>query len=362
MEKQIQTQVEILQDGHQFSEEEKLRVQEILKGIDVNDSQTAIIFGANAQKQVSEFNDKVIGLVKAKDSGETGAVLTELMFKVKEVNVDNLTEKQNPLGKLPFLGSLFNKAKKFFVQYEKISTHIERITAQLEGAKTSILSDIQMLDTLFSKNKDYLNELSLYITAGELKLLEIRETLIPELQQKADASKDAEDIQSLNDLANFAERFEKKLHDLKLSRTIAIQSLPQIRLIQNNNQILADKIQSSILNTIPLWKQQMVVAITLFRQKNAIKIQKEVTNTTNELLKKNSELMKQGSIEIAKENERSIIDIETLRKTHSDLIFTLEETLKIQEEGRVKRAEVEKELVKMEAEIKEKINNFSNRS
>jgi uncharacterized protein YaaN involved in tellurite resistance len=218
-----------------------------------------------------------------------------------------------------------------------------------------LLKDITMFDGLYGKNIDYIKEIDLYIIAGKMKLQEINETILPELKRKADASGDAIDAQKVQDIAQMANRLEKKIHDLQLSRMIAIQTSPQIRLIQNNDQLLVEKIQSSILNTIPLWKNQVVIAIGIYRQKKAVEMQKKVTDTTNELLKKNAEMLKQGTIDVARESERGIVEIETLKKVHGDLISTIEETLKIQQEGRVKRREAEGELVKIEGELKEKL-------
>jgi uncharacterized protein YaaN involved in tellurite resistance len=217
------------------------------------------------------------------------------------------------------------------------------------------MRDITLLDNLFEKNYDYLKELDLYIIAGEQLLAELDKTVIPEFKARAEKSQDPLDAQKLQDMQQFLSRFEKKLHDLKLSRMVSIQTAPQIRLIQNNNQLLVEKIQTSILNTIPLWKNQVIIAITLFRQKKSLSLQKEVSDTTNELLKKNSEMLKGSSIEIAKESERGIVDIETLQKVNTDLISTIEETLKIQQDGRQKRAQAEEQLKKMEGELKQKL-------
>jgi len=218
-----------------------------------------------------------------------------------------------------------------------------------------LLKDIALLDNMYEKNQEYLKNLDLYIAAGQIKLKELQEKTIPEMKAKADASNDPADAQKFQDLAMAVNRFEKKVHDMKLSRMIAIQTAPQVRMIQGSNQTLVEKIQTSILNTIPLWKNQIVIAITLFRQNKALKLQKEITKTTNDLLSKNAELLKQSSIDIAKETERGIVDIETLKKVNNDLITTIEETLKIQAEGRVKRAQAEKELIKLETDLKQKL-------
>ena len=217
------------------------------------------------------------------------------------------------------------------------------------------MKDITLLDGLYAKNLDYLRELSVYIAAGQMKLSELREKTLPELQAKAEASKDPMDAQRMQDFNQFLDRFDKKLYDLKLTRMVSIQTAPQVRLIQNSDQLLVEKIQSSILNTIPLWKNQIVIAISLFRQKKALDLQKEVTKTTNELLSKNSEMLKQGTVEVARESERGIVEIETLQKVNTDLISTIEETLRIQEEGRTKRQQAEGELARMEGELKARL-------
>jgi uncharacterized protein YaaN involved in tellurite resistance len=240
-------------------------------------------------------------------------------------------------------------------RYEKLSVQIEKITNELDKSRNQLMRDITLLDNLFEKNYDYLKDLDLYIIAGEQLLAELDKTVIPEFKAKAEKSQDPLDAQKLQDMHQFLSRFEKKLHDLKLSRMVSIQTAPQIRLIQNNNQLLVEKIQTSILNTIPLWKNQVIIAITLFRQKKSLSLQKEVSDTTNELLKKNSEMLKGSSIEIAKESERGIVDIETLQKVNTDLISTIEETLKIQQDGRQKRAQAEEQLKKMESELKQKL-------
>ena len=350
-----QTQeLEIFETKTGFQPEQEQRIKQIVNEINVNDSTFVIGYGAKAQKDVSQFSDKVLSHVTAKDSGEVGSVITELMLNIKEVDAENLLQKGG-LSSIPIIGSLFNKAKKFIAQYEKVGVHIERITQQLDKAQIQLIKDITMLDGLYERNKEYFQELNLYIEAGNIKIKEIREQMIPTLQEKAKVSNDPQDVQELNEMTQFVDRFEKKIHNLLLSRAITIQTAPQIRLIQNNNQVLAEKIQSSILQTIPLWKQQLVIALTLARQQNALKVQKEVTKTTNDLLLKNSEMMKQGSVEVAHENERGIVEIETLKTTQANLIETLEETLNIQNEGRRKREEAEAELQQMEKELKEKL-------
>jgi len=334
--------------------DQKQKVEQIMSQIDVNDSQSIIQYGVGAQTNISNFADSVLEQVKAKDAGEVGTVLTDLMLTVKKIDVDSLSS-ESMMSKIPLLGNLFDGAKKFVAQYQSIEHHIEEITDEMTKARMQLLKDVTLLDSLYEKNKEYLTELDVFILAGELKLKELQEKTLPEIKAKAEASNDTLDAQKVQDLSQMINRFEKKIYDLKLSRMIAIQSLPQVRLIQNNDQLLVEKIQSSILNTIPLWKNQVVIAISLFRQKKALEIQKEVSQTTNDLLTKNSELLKTSSIEVAKESEKGIVEIETLKKVHDNLISTIDETLKIQAEGKTKRAQAEVELQKLETDLKNKL-------
>lgn len=334
--------------------EQKQKVEQIASSIDINDSQGIIQYGVGAQTNISNFADNVLEQVKAKDAGDVGKTLTDLMLTVKELDVESLSS-ESFMSKIPLLGNLVSGAKRFVAQYQSIEHHIEEITDEMTKARMQLLKDITLLDALYDKNKDYMKELELYILAGEIKLKELQEKTLPELKAKAEASKDTLDAQKVQDLSQMINRFEKKIHDLKLSRMIAIQTLPQVRLIQNNDQLLVEKIQSSILNTIPLWKNQVVIAISLFRQKKALELQKEVSETTNDLLTKNADLLKTGSIDIAKESEKGIVEIETLKKVHESLISTIDETLKIQAEGRTKRAQVEVEITKLENDLKTKL-------
>lgn len=322
--------------------------------INIEDPSAITQYGVGAQKNIAGFADTILSEIRAKDAGYVGETLTELVVNIKEVGVDKLTSKGFVDG-VPILKRLAKAMRKFTARYNKLSTQIEKITSDLETARMNLLKDITMLENLFEKNIEYLDELDIYIAAGQIKLEEAKNEMLPKLQKQAEESGDPLDAQKVQDFAQFINRFDKKLHDLKLSRMISLQTGPQIRLIQNNNQTLVEKIQSSIMNTIPLWKNQIIIAISLFRQKKALEVQQKVTDTTNELLKKNSEMLKQGSIEVAKESERGIVEIETLKKVNSDLISTIEETLQIQEEGRVKRMEAERDLVKMEEELKTKL-------
>ncbi len=338
----------------QLAPEEQQKVTEIAAQIDVTDSQAILQYGVGAQSQISSFSDSVLDQVRAKDAGYVGEILTNLMVKVNDLDVDSLSERSF-ISKIPIIGHLANAAKKFIARYQKLSVEIEKIISELDKAKMQLLKDVTLLDTMYDKNLGYLKQLDYFILAGEQKLLELKEKILPELGKKAGQSGDPVDAQKVNDMNQMIVRFEKKLHDLKLSRMISIQTAPQLRIIQNNDQVLVEKIQSSILNTIPLWKNQIVIAITLMRQQKALKLQKEVTDTTNELLEKNSEMLKQTSLGVAKESERGIVDIETLKKVNKALIDTIEETIKIQQEGRQKRQQAEEELKGMERELKDKL-------
>jgi uncharacterized protein YaaN involved in tellurite resistance len=331
------------------------KIEDISKQINIEDSQGVIVYGVGAQKDISDFSETILQQVRSKDSGYVGDILTDMVLKIKDLKVDSLGNSQGVLSSIPILGNFINAVKKFIEKYEKLSVQIEKIIEELDKSRMTLLKDITMLDNLYDKNIDYLKNLDYYIAAGVIKLKELNEKVLPEMQANAEKSNDPVDAQKLQDFKQALTRFEKKVHDLRLSRMIAIQTAPQIRLIQNNDQALVEKVQSSILNTIPLWKNQIVIAISLFRQKKALKLQQEVTETTNDLLTKNSELLKQSSIEIAQENEKGIVEIETLKKVNNDLITTIEETLRIQAEGKAKRAQVETELVTLENELKSKL-------
>jgi len=342
----------VTMDG--LPEAEKNRVLAIKQGINFSDSQAVVQYGVGVQGKIADFADSILSEIRSKDAGTVGSSLSDLLVTIKDINVDSLGAK-SPLASIPIFGRLVDAARRFAQRYEKLSVQIERITNELEKARVQMLKDIVMLDKLFEKNWEYLHELDLFILAGKLALEDLRTTVIPGLQEKAKSSGDPQDTQKLQDATQFTDRFDKKLHDLLLSRMVSIQTAPQIRLIQNNDQLLVEKIQTSILNTIPLWKNQIVIAISLFRQKKALTLQKEVTDTTNELLSKNSDMLKQSSIEVAKQSERGIVDVETLRKVNADLISTLEETIHIQDDGRVKRRAAEEELKKMEEDLKQKL-------
>ncbi|NLU53800.1 MAG: toxic anion resistance protein [Clostridiaceae bacterium] len=341
--------------------EERQKVLDIAAQIDISDSQSIIQYGNLAQSDISKFSDTILDQIRAKDSGQVGEVLNELLGKVQEVNIDELDPNQKGFSFSRLFGGFKREAQKFISRYDKISVQIEKIIDQLDRAKLQLIRDIATLDVMYEKNLEYLHQLDMYIMAGSLKLKELNDKVLPQLKEKASKSGDPVDAQKVKDMAELISRFEKKLHDLKLSRMIAIQTAPQIRLIQNNDQTLVEKIQSSIMNTIPLWKNQIAIAITMLRQQAALKLQRDVTNATNELLTRNSEMLKTSSIEIARENERGIVDMESLRKVNEDLIYTLEETLKIQQDGRQRRLQAEAELKNLENDIRRKLLEFKDR-
>lgn len=335
-------------------EENKKRALELASQIDPTNHQAVIAYGTNAQSQLLNFSSSMLEHVQNKDIGPIGDILSELMGKLKDVNPDELTpEKKNFFSKM--FGKMSNSIQEVMSKYQKTGAQIDRITVKLNQSKEVLLTDVKTLEQLYEKNKDYFRALNIYIAAGELKIEELRTKTIPELKKKAETTDDQMMYQEVNDMVQFADRLEKRLYDLKLSRQITIQSAPQIRMIQNTNQALAEKIQTSIMTAIPLWKNQIAIALTLIRQRQAVEAQKQVSQTTNDLLLKNSEMLKSNTIETARENERGLVDIETLKKTQSNLISTLEETIKIQQEGRTKRAQAEQELVTMENDLKEKL-------
>ena len=337
---------------------EKQKVQAIKDEINLMDSSTPLTFGAPAQKEIAQFSDSILSKVRSKDSGEVGELLNSLVAKVKGFDV---TEKKSFVSKIPILGSLVDKGENIMQGYEKLSTQVEKIQAGLERSKVKLMEDVVMFDTLYEKNLNYFKDLQLYIRAGEEKLEEMRTVTLPKLKNQAAQKNDPMAVQVVADFEQSVDRFEKKVHDLKLSKTIAIQTAPQIRLIQNNDRILIDRVQSAIYHTIPLWKNQMVIALGLTRQQEVIQMQRAVSDATNNLLRRNAEMLKQNTIDTARENERGIVDIETVKKVNEDLIATIEETVKIQQEGRAKRAAAEKELVAIEGKLKDALLRNSNR-
>ena len=337
-----------------LSEEEKKAVDDFNSKIDINDATEVLQFGAPAQDKISKFSDSILEDVKTKNTGEVGDLLANLVSQIKSFDSDIAGSK-----KKGFFAKLFSSAKKeldyIIARYSKIEKNIDTIEGNLEKDKLQMLKDINIFDTMYEKNLEYFKEISLYIIAGDRKIEELRSKVLPELKAKAEKSGDQLDIQKVNDMENMITRFEKKIYDLKTTRIISIQMAPQIRLLQNNEAELVEKIQSSITNTIPLWKNQMVLALGINNAKQALKSQQAVSKLTNDMLVKNSELLKQGSIQIAEESERAIVDVETLQKTNKDIIDTLDQVIQIHENGRIKRQEAEKELENIEKELKEKM-------
>ena len=349
-----EAQVEKSLNYDELSEEEKKAIEEFNAKIDVNDAAQVLQYGVAAQEKISKFSDSILDDVKTRNTGEVGDLLSDLVSQIKSFDRD-----VSGKGNKNIITKLFNSAKKEFdyvvAKYSKIEKNIDTIEGGLEKDKLQMLKDITIFDTMYEKNLEYFKEISLYIIAGERKLKELREVELPKLKAEAEKSGEQLDIQKVNDLENVINRFEKKIYDLKTTRLISIQMAPQIRLLQNNESELVEKIQSSITNTIPLWKNQMVLALGINNAKQALKGQQAVSKLTNEMLVKNSETLKQGSIEIAKESEKAIVDVETLQKTNQDLIETLDSVIKIHEEGRAKRAEAEKTLEELEKELKAKM-------
>lgn len=333
--------------------ENREKAFQIAQQIDPKNHQAMIQYGTQAQSKLLTFSHTMLEHVQKKDVGEVGEIINDLMKRLNEISPDELKEKPSLFSRM--FGKISGSIQEVLSKYQKTSAQIDRISVKLDRSKNVLLSDIGMLEKLYETNKDYFHALNVYIAAGEIKLEELNEKTIPTMKRAAEASQDQMKFQEVNDMIQFADRLEKRLYDLKLSREITIQSAPQIRLIQNTNQALVEKIQSSIVTAIPLWKNQVAIALTLLRQRHAVEAQKQVSKTTNELLLKNSEMLKTNTIETAKENERGLVDIETLKTTQSNLISTLEETLRIQEEGRNKRRAAEQELAVMENELRLKL-------
>lgn len=337
-----------------LTDEEREKAIALAKQIPVGNYEAIITYGANAQSELSRFSHQMLDHVQSQDIGPVGDVLKELMDRLGEIDPDDLSDKkQSALSKL--FGRVSKSIQEMMTKYQKLSTQIDRIGVQLEHSKRGLIEDVKMLDNLYEQNKTYFQALNVYIAAAEIKRDELENEIIPKMRQEAEQSNDQMAIQEVSDMVQFLDRLEKRLYDLQLSRQITIQSAPQIRMIQQTNQTLAEKIQSSIMTSIPLWKNQIAIALTLNRQKKAVESQKLVTKTTNDLLLKNSEMLKLNSIETAKENERGIIEIDTLKKTQENLIQTIEETLLIQADGRAKRKAAEIEIGRMEEELKNRL-------
>lgn len=336
-----------------LTDDEKKAIDTFLEKIDVKNTTQILQFGASAQNNISKFSDTVLQDVRTRSTGEVGNLLSNLVGEIKEFDSDVPTEEKKGIH------GIFNSAKKqmekLLAKYNKVENNISTIENQLENHKLQMMKDIAIFDTMYEQNLQYFKELSLYIIAGEKKLGELRNVTLPELQKVAEETKEQADAQAVNDMIATINRFEKRIYDLKTTRIISIQMAPQIRLIQNNDSELVEKIQSSLINTIPLWKNQIVIALGITNAKNALGAQKQVNEMTNEMLKKNSELLKQGTIDIAEQSEKAVVDVETLQKTNKDIIDTLDKVLEIHENGKVKRQEAEQQLEQIEGELKDKL-------
>lgn len=337
-------------DYKQFNEAEIQQIHDFSQQIDITDNTMIMQYGINAQKKLADFSDSTLEKVKTKDLGEVGDMLSQVVGELREF--DGNGEKKGLFG-------LFNKGKNkvegMISKYEQTETNVNKIAGMLQDHQIRLLKDTSMLDQLFDLNNTYYKELSMYIAAGKEKLHHVKNEEIPALEQKALHSNLPEDAQALKDMTRYYDRFDKKLHDLELSRMIAIQTAPQIRLLQNSNNLMIEKIQSTLVNTIPLWKNQMVITLGLHHATEAAKTQQAVSDMTNELLKKNADALHSATVETAKESNRSIVDIETLKHTNEQLIQTFDDVLQIQEQGRIKRQEAEQELRQIENELKQKI-------
>lgn len=352
--KQQVNQAAPLRQMERLSEEDQEKARQLASQIPTGSYEAILTYGANAQTALSSFSNKMLDHVQAKDIGPVGDILKDLMSKLNELDPDDL-HAEKPKGLRKLFGKVQRSLQEMVSKYQKLSTQIDRIGVQLEHSKRGLVDDVNMLDQLYDQNKTYFEALNVYIAAAELKRDEIVNELLPQLRTEAEKSNDQMAVQEVNDLAQFVDRLEKRIYDLQLSRQITIQSAPQIRMIQQTNQTLAEKIQSSIMTAIPLWRNQIAIALTLNNQRKAVEAQKQVSATTNELLLKNSEMLKVNTIETARENERGLVEIDTLKVTQENLISTIEETLQIQAEGREKRRQAEIEIGQMEEDLKQRL-------
>lgn len=339
-----------------LSPEERKMVNDFAEKIDITNSQMVLQYGAASQKKLSDFSETALSRVKTKDMGETGELITNLISELQ--GFDATTEQ--PKGIFGFFKKTANSIEQLKTRYDSADKNVERIKAQLEDHQVTLMKDITMLDKMYELNLVYFKELTMYILAGKKKLAEVRANDLKAAQEKAQRTQLPEDAQAARDLADLCDRFEKKLYDLELTRNVSIQMGPQIRLIQSNDTMMAEKIQTTIVNTIPLWKNQMVLALGIAHSQQAMQAERAVTDATNDLLKKNAATLKQGTIEIAKESERGIVDIETLQQTNKQLIETLDELNKIRADGKAKRANAEQELGRIEGELRQKMLEINN--
>ena len=338
-------------DISSLSPAEQAAVHEFSSQIDILNTEQVMNYGAAAQKNISEFSDAALNSVRTKDLGEVGDKLSDLVVELQGMNFKQ-EEKKGLKGLFKKGGQNIAQLK---AQYDKAEVNVDKIVEALEAHEITLMKDITLMDKMYERNEEYMKELTMYILAGKLRIEQLRNEELPKYQEKARASGLPEDAQAANDFANMIGRFEKKIHDLELTRTISVQMSPQIRMVQNNDTLMMEKIRSSINNTIPLWKNQMVLALSLYHSDQAMKAQREVTNMTNQLLEANAQALHQGSVAIAEESERGIVDLETLQKTNQELISALDEVKKIQDDGRARRIHAEEELARIENELKEKL-------
>ena len=334
-----------------LSPAEQQAVRSFSEQIDVTNTEQVMNYGSGAQKNISEFSDAALNTVRTKDLGEVGDMLGDLVVELQGLNFD-AQEKKGFLGLFKKAGQSVAEMK---ASFDKAEVNVDKIVESLEKHEITLMKDISLMDKMYQRNQEYMKELTMYILAGKLKIQELREVELPKMIAHAKETNLPEDAQAANDFANLIGRFEKKIHDLELTRTISVQMAPQIRMVQNNDQLMAEKIRSSIVNTIPLWKNQMVMAMSLYHSDQAMKAQRQVTDMTNQLLLKNAETLRQGSVSVAQEAERGIVDMETLKKTNLELIATLDEVRRIQDDGRARRAQAEEELGRIEGELKSKL-------
>ena len=343
----------VVLDDSFLTEAEKKVVNDFAQQIDLTNSTMILQYGSAAQKKLSDFSESALESVRTKDLGEVGEMITDLVVELKDFDADE--EKKGLLGFFKKGASRINALK---ARYDKAEINVNKIVSALEGHQVQLLKDIALMDQMYERNTANYKELSMYILAGKKKLADVRENVLPQMIEKAKATGEQEDHQAANDMASFCDRFEKKLHDLELTRMISIQMSPQIRLVQNSNTLMAEKIQSTLNNTIPLWKNQMVLALGMAHTKEALEAQRKVNQTTNNLLRQNAETLRSETIEIAQESERGIVDLETIRHTNEQLLSTLDEVLAIQQDGRRKRLEAENEMIRIEEQLKRKLLDF----
>ncbi|MBS1203754.1 MAG: Tellurite resistance protein [Proteobacteria bacterium] len=355
---QLNQAINDLPGSENLTPAEQTQIQNIVEEININDPVFSLAFGAKTMNSISQFSESLMQEVRAKDAGVIGVQLTDLLMKIKQVDISAFEQKPGFLASLPLLGSLFNRIERTMLEYQTLAKQVDTITAKLNDAMVDLLRNISVLEILFDRNRDVFQQITLHIIAGKQKLEQIKQNELPALQ--AQAATDPMNAQRLRDLLEGIQRFERRLHDLMLSRTIAMQSAPQIRLMQSNSQSLAEKIQSSILSTIPVWKSQIALSMSLQTQRQAAKLQKDVADTTNDLLRRNAEMLQTGTLETAREVERSVVDIETLRDVQSRLLSTIEDSVKIASDARQRRAEVEKELVTMENDLRSRLASIAN--